>query len=96
MEILIQEVDIVDRQQKELLHQIMEASFVLVETNLYLDTHPNDQIALGLHNDYSRKYNELVNIYEKRYSPLSYTEASRDYWSYVDAPWPWDIEFPNY
>jgi spore coat protein JB len=86
----------VDRQQKELLLQIMQVSFVLVETSLYLDTHPYDQIALSLHNDYSRKYTQLVNLYETRYSPLTYTGASQDYWSYIDSPWPWDIDFTNY
>lgn len=85
-----------DRQEKELLIEIMKVSFALIETALYLDTHPDDQIALGLHNDYSKRYSEIVNMYEMRYTPLSYTGSSKDYWSYVNSPWPWDVEFNNY
>ena len=43
----------------ELLLEIMEVSFVLDETSLYLDTHPDDERALRLHNNASQRYHEL-------------------------------------
>lgn len=96
MKILIQGGATMDRQQKELLLEIMNVSFALLETALYLNTHPNDAMALSLHNDYSKKYSQLVSLYENRYGPLTNTGYSGDYWSYIDEPWPWDIDFRNY
>ena len=39
-----------DREQMNLLVEIMEENFVVLETALYLDTHPYDEAALRLHN----------------------------------------------
>lgn len=79
--------------QAELLEQLMEIGFVLVETNLYLDTHPNDERALRLHNTFSQKYKELEIVYESQYGPLKFTGMSMCPWQYVDDPWPWDVDF---
>ncbi|NLX62688.1 MAG: spore coat protein CotJB [Tissierellia bacterium] len=84
-----------DLEQKKLLLEIMEYSFALVETNLYLDTHPNDERALKLHNSYSQRYHELLSIYEAKYGPLRYTQMSGCPWDYINGPWPWDIDFVN-
>lgn len=82
-----------DKAQMDALVEIMEAYFVLLETALYLDTHPNDERALRLHNNYSQRYNQLVDMYEVRYSPLRNTSMSRYPWAYINEPWPWDINF---
>jgi spore coat protein JB len=85
-----------DNAQRDLLLQIMETSFVLVETGLFLDTHPYDENAIRTHNNASQTYEELVNIYELRYGPLTYTGMSRSPWNYIDGPWPWEINFSEY
>lgn len=85
-----------DRAQMDLLVEIMEVSFILVETALYLDTHPDDERALRLHNNNSLRYKQLVDMYEARYSPLTINSMSRYPWGYVDEPWPWDINFTNF
>lgn len=82
-----------DREQKMLLRELMEVQFALVETNLYLDTHPNDKRALRLHNDYSQRYHELRSLYEAKYGLLSFTGMSGCPWSYIYGPWPWEINF---
>ncbi len=82
-----------DREQKILLKEIMEISFALIETSLYLDTHPNDQRAINLHNTYSQKYSELVSAYEAKYGLLTNTGVSGCPWSYINEPWPWEIKF---
>lgn len=85
-----------DRTQMDLLVEIMQENFVLVETALYLDTHPNDETALRLHNSTSQRYHQLLAMYESRYSPLRNTSMSRYPWGYIDEPWPWDINFTNF
>lgn len=82
-----------DNEQLQLLKQIMEISFVLVETNLYLDTHPTDKRALRIHNKYSQEYKELIEIYEARFGLLTYTGMSCAPWSYINSPWPWEIDY---
>lgn len=88
--------DYMSREQKNLLLEIMEASFVLDETALYLNTHPNDERALRLHNNTSSQYHQLKDMYQSRYGLLRNDGMSRDPWSYINDPWPWDINFNNY
>ncbi|NLJ97724.1 MAG: spore coat protein CotJB [Tissierellia bacterium] len=85
--------DFISKEQKKLLKEIMEANFVLVETNLYLDSHPTDEGALRLHNTYSQRYKELLSLYEAKYGLLRYTGMSGCPWSYINEPWPWEINF---
>lgn len=82
-----------DSRQLELLDEIMQISFGLVETNLYLDTHPADEKALMLHNTFSKQYRDLMKVYSREYGPLMYTGMSMCPWQYIDSPWPWDIEY---
>lgn len=82
-----------DREQKLLLKEMMEIGFALVETNLYLDTHPTDERVLRLHNSYSQKYSELKSLYEARYGLLTFMGMSGCPWSYINGPWPWEINF---
>lgn len=85
-----------NRNQIELQKQLMEVGFVLVETNLYLDTHPNDENALRLHNTFSKKYKELECLYEAQFGPLKATSMSRFPWQWVEEPWPWDMDFGRF
>ncbi len=79
--------------QRKLLRELMEVGFCLVDTNLYLDTHPKDEKALRLHNNLSRKYAELECMYISNYGPLRYTQMSRYPWQYINSPWPWEIDY---
>lgn len=80
----------------DFLIELMEVSFMLVESALYLDTHPNDERALRLHNNASQRYTELENTYQARYGPLKNTGMSKYPWGYIDGPWPWEINFTNF
>ena len=66
----------ISRDRLELLKEIMAVDFSLVELNLYLDTHPMDQRALRLHNEYVVKYKLLKEKYEKDYAPLTHKFTS--------------------
>lgn len=82
-----------DREQMSMMLELMEVSFVLIETALYLNTHPDDERALRIHNNASRQYSQLEEMYQARYGPLRYTGMSRHPWAYINAPWPWDVNF---
>lgn len=87
--------DIMDREQLDLLLEIMEVSFVLDETALYLNIQPNDERALRLHNNSASQYAQLLDMYQARYGLLRNEGMSRYPWSYIDDPWPWDVNFNN-
>ena len=82
-----------DRAQQNMLIELMQVSFVLIETALYLNTHPNDERALRLHNNASQQNAMLEEMYQARYGPLKNTGMSRYPWAYINSPWPWEINF---
>ncbi|WP_425447586.1 spore coat protein CotJB [Dethiothermospora halolimnae] len=82
-----------DSKQLRLLEDLMAIEFCLVETNLYLDTHPTDERALRLHNSFVKKHDELKCMYENKYGPLTHQSMSRCPWEYIKGPWPWEIDY---
>lgn len=84
-----------DNNQACLLKEIMEVEFVLTETALYLNTHPCDERAIGLHNTYAQKRRELVSLYEAQFSPLTNDSMSKYPWGYINSPWPWEFDFTS-
>ncbi|RAV06543.1 spore coat protein CotJB [Paenibacillus sp. YN15] len=76
-----------------MLKELQEIDFVLVELNLYLDTHPMDNLALQQFNQTAQKRQLLAGQFELKYGPLmnfghSY---SRSPWQWNDVPWPWQV-----
>ncbi|SFI99754.1 spore coat protein CotJB [Thermoflavimicrobium dichotomicum] len=79
--------------QAEMLRNLQEIDFVLIELNLYLDTHPNDPQALEQYNYYARKRNKLRYQYETKYGPLTHFGHSFNQYpcGWSEGPWPWEI-----
>jgi spore coat protein JB len=79
-----------DRQA--MLLQIQQLGFVLVDLNLYLDTHPTDKMALMNYNTFSDQYRELMMKYNMTYGPLmgfGHAQGGMDQFLWVNSPWPW-------
>ena len=68
----------------QLLENLQELDFVLVELTLYLDTHPDDTAAINQFNDFSYKRRVLKQQMEEKYGPLQQYGNS-----YSNAPWEW-------
>lgn len=77
--------------REELAKQLKCYRFAIIELGLYLDTHPDDEKALCLHNEYARKFRKLEAMYEKLYGPLSIMTPCKK-WRWIDSPWPWEGE----
>ena len=78
----------------ELLEEIQATEFVLVELQLYLDTHPSDMEALKQFNEFSRSLDKLKAQFEGKFGPLlgfGFSQ-SRKTWQWINEPWPWQIE----
>lgn len=80
--------------QKKLYNLIQTCSFVLYETALYLDGHPDCRKALDYYNRYREKLEAASRTYENRYGPLTIygNRSDGDRWEWVETPWPWEYE----
>lgn len=76
-----------------LLKQVDETGFAVVDTNLYLDTHPQDTNAMNYYNQLAESYRCAVADYEAQFGPLRAADSNdTQYWSWVNGPWPWEGE----
>ena len=78
--------------KRAMMLELQQLSFSLVDLNLFLDTHPNDQEAIDDFNELFKQYWELKSNYELQFGPLNnfgHNPASCP-WSWVDEPWPWE------
>ena len=79
----------------ELMKKIQAISFAKVETELYLDAHPECTPALDYYKELCQEYDNLVSIYENTVAPLTHESAAMDSWKWVSKPWPWQYEKEN-
>lgn len=78
-----------DTTREDLMHQIKCYNFAVIELALYLDTHPDDERAICLHNNYAKTLKDLKDKYQKVYGPLSiYYPCNK--WRWLEEPWPWE------
>ena len=76
--------------KKKLLNYIDAVSFALIDTNLYLDTHPNDKAVADKLADYNAKSNALRKEYEEKFGPIQAKRDNANRWAWISNPWPWD------
>ncbi len=84
----------VEMERMQCLLKIQELSFVTVDLNLYLDTHPDDVKALEHYNKAVAELMVLRKQYEEAYGPLTNFGHSVNYgntWRWIEHPWPWDM-----
>jgi len=79
--------------RKKMYRTIQQISFVLYETALYLDTHPNCRRALEYFSRYNVRLQELTAKYEELYGPITiFSQNCSDTWQWATQPWPWEYE----
>jgi len=82
-----------NNEREDMLLQIMEYTFAMIDINLYLDVYPNDKDALKLFNTYLNNKKELVNMYEEKYGPLTIdSDFQKNNWLWDNSPWPWEVQ----
>lgn len=80
-----------DNGKNALLKKIQALSFAKVETELYLDTHPDCAMALEYYKDTLEALDELMSEYQNKYGPLFAEGVVGNRWSWVDGKWPWQL-----
>lgn len=73
------------------LLDIQKLQFAIYDLSLYLDTHPNDPVALYKHRIFTQQLQQLRNTYEERFGMLSIMgNETGNTWRYINSPWPWE------
>lgn len=79
--------------RQEMLRKVQMLGFVLVDVNLFLNTHPDNTAALNFYDKYNALYQQAVAEFEENYGPLCATGVNvEDGWSWINNPWPWEME----
>ena len=61
--------------------------------HVYLDTHPENAEAIASYKKYSRRADELMAQYEKKYGPLTSGDTlGNNSFDWINSPWPWETE----
>lgn len=77
--------------QQNMLNTIMQYQVAILDLALFLDTHPNDPMALYRHKAYSAQLSKMLDEYETLFGPMNnYSVETGDTWRYVNGPWPWE------
>jgi len=75
-----------------LLKKIQALAFAKVETELYLDAHPDCQAALDYYKKIIEEYAPLAERYENEYGTIRQENVKGERWNWTDTPWPWQLE----
>lgn len=78
-------------QQREMLLDVQKLQFAALDIALFLDTHPNDPVALYRHKMYTDQLKTVKDAYEMEFGPMTiFSHEHADNWRYVNGPWPWE------
>ena len=69
---------------------MQENDFVIQELTLYLDTHPDDAMAIKRLSHHLNRRPILKAALEKEMGPLTNYDNTLNEWAWVYNPWPWD------
>ena len=78
-----------DKKNRSLQDRLRELEFALLETNLYLDGHPENKKALDYYKKVKAARDVIYADYVKNKGPLFAADVRQDYWSWISDPWPW-------
>ncbi len=78
--------------REKLLKNVQYYSFAVLESAMFLDTHPECAEALAYYNKYKKLWEEAKAEFEAKYGPLTIaSDANNDCWQWANGPWPWEL-----
>ncbi len=80
-------------EQKNLLSRIATCDFVLTETALFLDTHPDCAEALAFYKKHLEMRKKAAEEYAEKFGMLRHEDYNgQNSWQWTEGPWPWEYE----
>ncbi len=74
-----------------LMKKIQSLSFAKVESELFLDTHPECRQALEYYKEIVKNLTDAMDEYSAKYGPILSADVQGDKWTWTDGKWPWHI-----
>ena len=75
----------------KMLEWVQALCFVVVDLQLYLDTHPCDEEALAYYREAVENYEKAKQQFEESFGPLTaHASLDCDRWAWADMPLPWE------
>ena len=85
-----------DKMTREaLMRKIQELSFAKVEAELYLDCYPESREAMNFYKKNLAELDLAMEEYQNKYGPIVASGVVGDKWSWVDNPWPWQLDMED-
>ena len=81
--------------KEQLLRKVQALSFAKVESELYLDTHPDSQQALDYYRNVLSMLDDAMTEYQNKYGPLFADGVVGDRWTWVEGKWPWQLDMED-
>ena len=80
-------------EKKMLLSRIATCDFVLTETALFLDTHPECAEALAFYKKHLEMRKKAAEEYTEKFGMLRHEDyIGQNKWQWTEGPWPWEFE----
>ena len=80
-------------EKKMLLSRIATCDFVLTETALFLDTHPDCTEALAFYKKHLDMRKKAAEEYAEKFGMLCHEDyMGQNTWQWTEGPWPWEYE----
>jgi len=76
--------------REKLLKEVMALEFMLIDLNLYLNTHPYDSKALMVFVNTAQRARMARANYERMFGPLTASASNSFPWPWIERPWPWE------
>ena len=72
---------------------VLDQCFPQTAQGLYLDRHPFCQKGLAYYQKHRQMRDEAAAAYQAQFGPLNIrSNNDPDRWTWVDSPWPWEME----
>jgi spore coat protein JB len=83
-----------DRRVRTWMRRLQMVDFALQELVLYLDMYPDCRRALQKYHALKEEREKLIKALQSSGVPICANGVeSHEYWSWIDAPWPWEYDF---
>lgn len=80
-------------EREDMLMQLQELNFALIDLGMYLDIYENDVKCINLFNEYQKKERNLRKMFENKYGPLTFDSGTyTNAWTWINSPWPWEVQ----
>ncbi|MDE5853347.1 MAG: spore coat protein CotJB [Oscillospiraceae bacterium] len=80
-------------EREKAMKDVQIADFALIDTILYLDTHPTDKDALEQYDKYKKISENARWRYTSKFGPLNSNMVDpSNKFDWVNNPWPWEVD----